>query len=251
MSFTRLPTCIEWTTSISTKPTSHDKIGSKRRGNEMPLRVVVLVEGHGEDGAIRGLLERIWYSICTTDTIDVIPWRCKQGDMLNPDKFKKLIEASAIKLLANSSSDLTRLLLVMVDSEGNHCPKTKSAELLAWACEARADLAKDIACVLPNVMFETWFAASAESLRGWKNLPADLPKSADPEGEGLGKPWIKKHLPRKYKETVDQPSFVSQMSLEECAVSSRSFRKLLSVLRSRLPVVSLDPPAVGDETTAH
>jgi len=27
----------------------------------MPLRVVVVVEGHGEEGSIRTLLERIWY----------------------------------------------------------------------------------------------------------------------------------------------------------------------------------------------
>ena len=33
----------------------------------MPLRVVVIVEGHGEDGAIRTLLERIWYDLLKGD----------------------------------------------------------------------------------------------------------------------------------------------------------------------------------------
>jgi hypothetical protein len=88
---------------------------------------------------------------------------------------------------------------------------------------------------MPNVMFETWFAASAESLRGKNGLPADLPKPQDPEGDGAGKGWIKKHLPRKYKETVDQPRFVGHMSLGECQASSRSFRKLVRELQLRLP----------------
>src|SRR5438270_830055 len=67
------------------------------------------------------------------------------------------------------------------------------------------------------------------------DLPPDLPKQQDPEGEGLGKAWIKKHLPRKYKETVDQPRFVGHMSLTECQASSRSFRKLVKELEQRLP----------------
>ena len=37
--------------------------------------------------------------------------------------------------------------------------------------EERADAATEIACVLPNVMFETWFAAAADSLRGKNGLP--------------------------------------------------------------------------------
>ena len=62
-------------------------------------------------------------------------------------------------------------------------------------------------------MFETWFAAAAESLRGKNNLPDDLPKPKDPEQEGLGKGWIKKHLPKKYKETIDQARFVGHLGV--------------------------------------
>lgn len=41
----------------------------------MPLRVVAIVEGHGEDGAIRTLLQRIWFELLGGDDIEVIPWR--------------------------------------------------------------------------------------------------------------------------------------------------------------------------------
>jgi hypothetical protein len=47
----------------------------------MPLRVVIIVEGHGEDGAVRTLLERIWYELLGGDYIEVIPWRGKQGQL--------------------------------------------------------------------------------------------------------------------------------------------------------------------------
>lgn len=218
----------------------------------MPLRVVVIVEGHGEDGAIRTLLERIWYELLGGDYIEVIPWRGKQGRLLLPEGegLRPVVEAAAIKLHATERTDLRRLLLVMIDTEGHkeNCPRTKAPELVAWARTERSDAATEIACVLPNVMFETWFVAAAESLKGKNDLPADLPKPADPEGDRLGKLWVKKYLPRKYKETVDQPRFVGHMNLTECRASSRSFRKLVKELQQRLPAPP--PPAANEQVPA-
>ena len=119
----------------------------------MPLRVVVIVEGHGEGRAIRTLLNRIWYEHLGGDSIEVIPWR------------------------------------------------------------------------------------------GKNDMPTDLPKPDDAEGNSLGKSRVKEHLPRKYKETVDQPRFVGHMSLTECIASSRSFRKLVKELQQRLP----GPPTANDQ----
>lgn len=205
----------------------------------MPLRVVAIVEGHGEDRAIRALLEKIWYELLGGDYIEVIPWRAKQGQLLLPDGegLRPVVQAAAIKLHATEGADFRRLLLLMIDTEGReeNCPKIRGSQLIDWARMERSDAATEIACVLPNVMFETWFVAAAESLRGKNGLPSDLPKAQDPEGEGLGKAWIKKHLLRKYKETVDQPRFVGHMSLTECQASSRSFRKLVKELEQRLP----------------
>ena len=87
--------------------------------------------------------------------------------------------------------------------------------------------------------------AAAASLRGKNDMPADLSKPEDPEKEELGKAWVKKHLPRKYKETIDQPRFVGHISLTECRDSSRSFRKLVKELEQRLPLPPATvPPAV-------
>jgi hypothetical protein len=215
----------------------------------MPLRVVVIVEGHGEDGAIRTLLERIWYELLGGDYIEVVPWRGKQGQLLLPsgEGLRPVVEAAAIKLHATERTDFRRLVLVMIDTEGHpeNCPKTRALELVTWAREERSDAATEIACVLPNVMFETWFAAAAVSLRGKNGLPIDLPKPADPESEGVGKGWLKNHLPRKYKETVDQPRFVGHMSLKECRESSRSFRKLVKELEQRLHPLPAPAPSAN------
>ncbi len=201
----------------------------------MPLRVVVVVEGHGEVKAICLLLERIWYELLGGDYIEVVPWRGKQGQLRKLDGLRPVVEAAAIKLHGTARPDLRRLLLLMIDTEGQECPKTTAPERLAWVRQVRSDPATEVACVFPNPMFETWFAASATALRGKNDLPIDLPKPADPEQERLGKGWIRRHLPRKYKETVDQPRFVAQIDLAECQLSSRSFRKLVKELAERLP----------------
>jgi hypothetical protein len=215
----------------------------------MPLRVVVIVESHGEEGAIRTLLERIWYELLGGDYIEVIPWRGTQGKLLLPngEGLRLVVEAAAIKLHATERTDFRRLLLIMIDTEGHleNCPKHKAPELLGWARAERSDAATEIACVLPNVMFETWFAAAADSLRGKNGMPADLPKPEDPEGDGLGKSWVKKYLPRKYKETIDQPRFVGYIGLTECRDSSRSFRKLIKELEQRLPPLPSSVPPVA------
>src|SRR6266481_2094655 len=126
----------------------------------MPLRVVVIVEGHGEDGAIRTLLERIWYDLLGGDYIEVIPWRGKQGQLRKKEGLCPVVEAAAIKLHATDRTDFRRLLLVMIDTESEECPKTIGPDRIAWARDVRPDATTEIACVMPNPMFETWFAAA-------------------------------------------------------------------------------------------
>jgi hypothetical protein len=203
----------------------------------MPLRVVAIVEGHGEDeGAVRRLLERTWYELLTGDFIEIIPWRAKQGQLLKKETLATVVEAATIKLHETEGEETARLLLILIDSEGE-CPAKSAAKVLDWATQVRSDTS--IACVMPNPMFETWFAAAADSLRGKNGLPSDLPKPKDPEAEGIGKGWLKKHLP------VDQPRFVSQMDLNECRSASRSFRKLCKVLSAFIP-----QPATKSEVVA-
>lgn len=197
----------------------------------MPLRVGVIVEGHGDDGAIRPLLERIWYEMLGGDYLEVMPWRGRQGQLLQEKGLKRAVEALAIKLSSGKPESSALLILILMDSEKT-CPKELAPKLIEWAKQARSDF--PIACALPHPMFETWFVASAASLSGYNDLPENLAVPDDPEGNNLGKGWIKNHLPRKYSETVDQPRFVTKMNLDACRERSPSFDKLCREMKKAL-----------------
>ena len=197
----------------------------------MPLHVGLIVEGQGEYEAIRTLLHRVWYELLGGDFINVLrPFRKPQGTLLKEDGLKKVVDAVKIKLGPETPGGPRKLVLILIDAE-KECPKDLAPRLAGWARQARPDA--DIACVLPNPMFETWFAAAAVSLAGVNGLPASLTEPHEPEGNRLGKPWLKKHLPRKYSETVDQPRFAAAMDLARCRERSPSFDKLCRELERR------------------
>jgi Domain of unknown function (DUF4276) len=199
----------------------------------MPLRVQPIVEGHGEDVAIRPLLERIWYEFLNGDQIDILrPLRKPQGTLLQEAGLKAAVDAAKIKLDTRQPDNLAKLVLILIDSEGE-CPGKLAPQLLQWGQQVRSDA--DIACVMPHPMFETWFVAAASSLAGVNGLPAKLTVPNDPEQSGLGKAWLKKQLPWKYSETVDQPRFTAKMDLSLCCKHSPSFDKLCRELKQRFP----------------
>jgi Domain of unknown function (DUF4276) len=210
----------------------------------MPLRIAVIVEGHGEDGAIRPLLERIWYEFLKGDQLDVLrPFRRPQGMLLQEAGLKTTVDAAMIELTRQPPDGFQRLVLILIDSEGK-CPENLAPQLLTWGREARTDA--DIACVMPHPMFETWFVAAASSLAGERGFPADLIAPDDPEGNKLGKGWIKKKLPRKYSETADQPRFAAKIDLTLCRQNSPSFDKLCRELENRLPIKDSSQPVGND-----
>jgi Domain of unknown function (DUF4276) len=197
----------------------------------MPLRVGVIVEGRGDLSSISILLRRIWNELLGGDAIEVLrPFRLPQGTLLTEEGLKKTVDAVKIKLGPDTPGGTRTLVLILIDAESN-CPKHLAPRLVSWAKEARADA--DIACVLPYPMLETWFAAAAAYLAGANGLPTDLPVPSDPEGNHLGKAWLRSHLPGKYSETVDQPRFTARLDLAECRVRSASFDKLCRELTLR------------------
>jgi hypothetical protein len=199
----------------------------------MPLRVGVIVEGEGEYHSIRTLLERIWYELLRGDYIEVLkPIRRPQGTLLKVEGLMKAADAAKIMLGPDVASGPRTLVLILIDAE-SRCPKELAPKLVTWAKEARADA--DIACVMPNPMFETWFASAAASLAGVNGLPEHLTTPDDPEGKRLGKRWLKAQLRRKYQVTVDQPRLAAKFDLAECRARSASFDKLCRELARRLP----------------
>jgi hypothetical protein len=138
---------------------------------------------------------------------------------------------AASKLAESCFSENPAMILVLIDANSD-LPCTRGPQLLRDAKESRPDV--DVACVLANLEFETWFVAAADSLRDFIDFPVDATGPHDPERARVGKGWIKKHFKGpKYSETVDQPRMTAKMDLALCRKRSASFDKLCRELEAR------------------
>jgi len=198
------------------------------------LRVVPIVEGHGEYHAVRKLLERIWYELLGGEYIDVLRPIREKRQRLVTDKDRAL--SRAVKLAARQLSDPSLpvepgLILILIDTDRD-LPCQLGSKLLEMTRNMRADM--DIACVTATVEYETWFVAAAKSLSEFLDVTtSEIP--TDPEKQRCGKNWIQKRFRGfKYSETVDQPKLTARMDLAVCRSRSPSFDKLCRDLEFRM-----------------
>ena len=197
------------------------------------LRIVPIVEGHGEYNSIRILLQRVWSELLGGDYVEVVkPIRGSRGRLVQSAELSRAVDLAALKLKA-AEPDERGLVLILVDADEDQ-PCELGPRLLDEARRHRPDM--DISCVVAKVEYETWFVAAARSLVRHLNL-AEEEIPADPEDQRAGKAWIQKHFHGfKYSETVDQPAMTSEMDLAECRRRSPSFDKLCRELEKRLPL---------------
>lgn len=197
------------------------------------LRVVPIVEGHGEYDCIRILLERLWYELLGGEYLEILkPIRQPSTRLKQEDGLRKAIVLAHGKLDNTPESPDPRLVLVLIDADED-CPRELGPRLLKVA--AAVDTRADVSCVLANVEYETWFVAAAESLSKYLNLSGDPVISEDPEGQRHGKAWVEhRFLGRRYSMTLDQPAMTRAMDLTLCRRRSPSFDKLYRELEKRL-----------------
>ncbi|MEE8410668.1 MAG: DUF4276 family protein [Myxococcota bacterium] len=196
----------------------------------MRLRVLPIVEGHGEVESVRILLTRIWQEIVGGDYIEVLhPIRQPKAKLTKQDGLSRALQYASAKLGAAGSSD-PRLILVLIDAD-NDCPAELAPRMLAWAGSVVAH--EDVAVVIVKREYETWFVASAESLGEYLNLDGvSVPEA--PEDSGSGKGWIGKHFTRaRYSETADQPGLTAAINITLCRQRAPSFDKLCRELEAR------------------
>jgi hypothetical protein len=198
------------------------------------IHIAPIVEGHGDNAAIRNLLWRTWTQVLGGEHAEVLqPIRRSRGKFLLPETgdLEKAVNLAFYKLAEVGGG----LILILIDAEDD-CAKVGplGPMLLSRARAARSDA--DIACVIANVMYETWFVAAAESLGKYLEFEAtEIPQ--DPEGQRAGKGWIKTHIRgAKYSETADQARLTAAMDLTVCRSRSKSFDKLCRDLKARLQV---------------
>lgn len=194
------------------------------------LCVAPIVEGHGEDKAVRILLQRIWSELLGQDYIHVLrPIRGSRHKLVRREDLERAITLAASKLELTCDPGDPRLILVLLDADSDPTC-VLGPKLLSYAEEIRPDA--DVTCVLADVEYETWFVAAAESLRDFLDFPETTADTL--EKPRAGKRWIQKHFKQpKYSETLDQPRMTAKMDLALCRSRSNSFDKLCRELEAR------------------
>ncbi len=197
------------------------------------LLVAPIVEGHGEFASVRILLDRVWREVVGGEYVDVVrPIRCSRHKIVRDDEMRRVVGMARNNIThLNPNRDPT-LVLILVDADADP-PCELAPRLLGSARSHAADL--DIACIVANTEYETWFVAAVASLQSYFDLPTDQIAATNPEAVGHGKGWVKRWFRGHYSETVDQPKLTRSMDLSACRRFSPSFDKLCRELEKRLP----------------
>ena len=184
------------------------------------VRILPIVEGDGECDAVPILIRRIALSIDPGFVPTVLrPFRVSASKLLKKGELERSIEFAARKLQGRGG------ILVIVDCDwDNGCPARDGPNLLKRAGKAHKNI--PISVVLAKKEFESWFLASAESLRGIRGLPKLLNPPKNPETIRGAKEWLSNRMPvgSRYAETTDQPAFTAKFDMK-AAMRSDSFDK--------------------------
>ena len=200
------------------------------------LRVVPIVEGHGEVDAVRILLQRLWSEFLGRTRIDVErPIRESRGRLVADDGVA-LANAALLARAKLGAPNLdpetpdAKLVLVIVDADKD-CAATLGPALLARLRATVGDAAS-VACVVAVRRYETWLVGGADTMLDVFAEGTTPPNH--PEEANAGKAWIAERLVDRpsYKETVDQPRLTARMDLGACRARCPSFDKLCRVLEA-------------------
>jgi hypothetical protein len=189
----------------------------------MPIKVGLVVEGHGDCKAAPILFRRIGSNIDPGVVLDIeSPIRRPRSSLVHKaGELERAVELAALKVRPHGG------VFVILDSDSD-CPAELGPSLLARAKPAGMGL--PVSVILPQREFEGWFLAAAESLRGRRGLPADLAQPAHPEEIRGAKEWLRERM-HAYSETVDQPALTAVFDLNQ-ARSANSFDKCYRDLQS-------------------
>lgn len=165
------------------------------------VKIIPIVEGHGECSATPILIRRIASDIFP-DFVPQIPYpiRMPASRLLKAGEIERAVALASYKLDGNGG------IFILLDGDFKDCcPAHHGPELRARAQAIRHDM--PICVVLAKMEYEAWFLAAAKSLRGKRGLPETLEPPLNPEDIRDAKGWINDHLPKgqRYTETTDQP----------------------------------------------
>jgi len=182
-----------------------------------------IVEGHGEVSAVPELLRRLAFEEFGNYGLRVLrPFRLPRGKIVADYELERAVEFGARKLAEEGGRGG---IFVLLDADDD-CPAALGPALLQRATAARHDLSSSV--VVARSEYESWFLASANSLRGRNAVRQDADPPPNPESIRGAKGYLERELflpGTKYSETVDQVSLTAVMSFNEARVCP-SFDKL-------------------------
>lgn len=181
--------------------------------------ITAIVEGRGELSAVPVLLRRIAAEVSPLAHVNVVaPIRVDRNKMTAPNELE-----DAVCFAADRSGPDGRIL-ILLDADDD-CPARLGPELLRRARTARSD--RHIRVVMPKSEFESWFLASAETLRGRRGIDPYVAAPNDPESIRDAKGWLSARMPRlrPYSPHRDQAGLTSAMDFKT-ARRAPSFDKL-------------------------
>lgn len=185
------------------------------------FRMQTIVEGQGDELAVPTLIHRVAREVSPEVQIVVPrPIRVARNRIIKSDELEKYITMAA------DYTEQSDGILVLLDANGD-CPMELGPELLRKAQEIRPD--RLIRVVLAKREYESWFLASADSLRGHYGIGLTCTAPPNPEEIQNAKGWISKRMSsrRPYNPTIHQQGMTRNIDLN-MARRSRSFSKLYS-----------------------
>ena len=181
--------------------------------------IVPIVEGHGDQRAIRPLIERVVNAHCSSEAVHVVRARRIQRDkLIKPEALENAV-ALACRQVGSGGGGV----LILIDADDD-CPRELGPRLLERARSATGETAVEV--VLAEREFEAWGLAAARSLRGWRGLPNNLEPPESPQSVRGAKEWLTERMAgaAAYSPTADQASLAATIDLNEARAAS-SFDK--------------------------
>lgn len=184
------------------------------------MKIVPIVEGHGEQDAIPLLLRRIAGNVNPQALVKVgQAIRVHKHQFVNnDDKLRRYVSLARLKAGDGGA------IIIILDADDD-CAANKGPTLLAKAQAYATD--RDLFVAFAIREYETWLLASLVSLRGQYGIPQNVDELADVETIDNPKSRLDRIMGgRFYRETIHQAALTAKIDIQLTARNSQSFSRL-------------------------
>lgn len=184
--------------------------------------IAPIVEGDGEEQAIRLLIQQIGYVRLGRYIKVSKAYRLSRGKMLRGREL-----CQAVRLQSEAVPTSPGGVLVVLDADDD-CP----VEL--YGAVGRLVKSSGLSCevVAANREYEAWFLAAMPSLRAHRAVHDDAAYDGDPEAPRDAKGHLAARMNTRYRPKEHQPAFSSLVDPDLAFTRSRSFRRLCNAVEA-------------------